>query len=295
MVLAGAHNALSARLVEEAGFDAVWASGFEISASFGVPDGNVLTLSENLAVARSMAAAVEIPVIADCDSGYGNVINVQRTVREYEAAGVAGICLEDNPFPKRCSFYPDPRRKLASLEEHANRLRAAVEARRSDDFVLIGRTEALIVGAGGEEALRRARAYDDAGADLCLVHSKSESPEEVLAVAAAWDRETPLVCVPTTYKETTVAELSDGGYQVVIFANHGLRAGIRAMRETLATLRREGFAASVDARIASLTEVFELVGVAEMVAEERRFAGVEGEPVLPLPEEPVSSLLFEAG
>jgi phosphoenolpyruvate phosphomutase len=147
-----------------------------------------------------------------------------------------------------------------------------------------------------EEALRRARAYDDAGADLCLVHSKSESPEEILAVGAAWDRTTPLVCVPTTYKQATVAELSAGGYQVVIFANHGLRSAIRSMRETLATLRREGFAASVDDRVVSLSEVFDLVGVDEMIEEERRFAGLDDNPAPSSTQEQASSSpISEAG
>mgnify|MGYP001346009017 CR=1 FL=1 len=165
LLVAGAHNPLSARLVEEAGFDAIWASGFEISASQAVPDANILTFSENLEIARGIANAVEIPVIADCDSGFGNAVNVIRTIREYEAAGVAGICIEDNIFPKRCSFYSGSRRELVSVEEHAGKIRAAKAAQRDPDTFIIARTEALIAGWGREEALRRARAYADAGAD----------------------------------------------------------------------------------------------------------------------------------
>ena len=128
LLVAGAHNPLSARLVEEAGFDAVWASGFEISASQAVPDANILSFSENLDIARAMTGAVGIPVIADCDNGFGNAVNVIRTVREYEAAGVAGICMEDNVFPKRCSFYDSSWRELVSPEEHAGKIRAAKDA-----------------------------------------------------------------------------------------------------------------------------------------------------------------------
>ena len=169
-----------------------------------------------------------------------------------------------------------------------------MSARNSDDFLLIARTEALIVGAGVEEALRRARLYDDAGADLCLIHSKSDTPQEIFEVGKAWDRDTPLVCVPTTYKEATVSELAAGGFRVVIFANHGLRAAIRAMQETLATLRRSESSAAVDAQIASLNDVFELVGVEEMVEVERLYAEGADDPARALPERPVSSRLFEA-
>ncbi len=272
ILLAGAHDGMSARLVEEAGFDAVWASGFEISAAAGVPDASILTMTENLAAARTMVERVQIPVLADCDSGYGNVANVVRMVREYEQSGIAGICIEDNPFPKECSFYPGAERPLASIQEHVRRVRACLEARTSKDFVVVARTEALVAGRGVEEALRRAEAYADAGADLCLIHSKSETADEVLAVAARWKRSTPLVCVPTIYRHATVEELHAGGYKVVIFANHGLRSAVRAMRETFARILEMRSAGSVEDRIVSLKTIFELVGVDEMKAQELHLA-----------------------
>src|SRR5947209_1073541 len=139
IVATGAHNALSAKLVGEAGFDAVWASGFEISATFATPDADLLTMSESLAMTRTMVGATRVPIIADCDAGYGNAVNVIRTVRQYEAAGVAGICIEDNAFPKRCSFY-DGRRELATAAEHAEKIRAAKSVQESPDFVVIART-----------------------------------------------------------------------------------------------------------------------------------------------------------
>src|SRR4051794_13071509 len=153
IVLAGAHDGLSARLVQDAGFEGVWASGFEISAAHGVPDASILTMTEMLAASRQMSEAVAIPVIADCDTGFGNAINVIRTVRAFEAADVAGICIEDNVFPKRCSFYPGVKRLLADTDEQTLKIRAAVDA-GSPDFVVIARTEALIAGWGLEEALR---------------------------------------------------------------------------------------------------------------------------------------------
>src|SRR5499425_3618472 len=171
----GAHDALSAKLAEEAGFDAIWASGFGISAASALPDANILTMSETLDAVRRMSDAVQIPVIADCDNGFGNAINVMRTVTEFERAGAAGICIEDNEFPKRCSFYAGVRRDLVLPEEHARKVEAAVAARRSRDFAVIARTEALIVGLGLDEAMSRARLYAESGADAVLVHSKAKS------------------------------------------------------------------------------------------------------------------------
>src|SRR5436305_2516955 len=171
VLAAGAHDALSAKLAEQAGFDAIWASGFGISAVRAVPDANILTLTETLEAVRRIVDAVGIPVIADCDNGYGNAINVMRTAAEFERAGAAGICIEDNEFPKRCSFYAGVRRELVPAEEHARKIEAATTARRAASFLVIARTEALIVGLGLDEALRRATAYARAGADAVLVHS----------------------------------------------------------------------------------------------------------------------------
>jgi phosphoenolpyruvate phosphomutase len=267
----GAHDALSAKLAEEAGFDAVWASGFGISAVNALPDANILTMSEILDAVRRMSDAVRVPVIADCDNGFGNAINVIRTVVEYERAGVAGICIEDNVFPKRCSFYAGVRRELAPTEEHARKIRAAKAAQRDPDFVVIARTEAFIAGWGTQEALKRAYAYAEAGADAILVHSKSSSFAELRDFAAAWDGPCPLVAVPTTYADITAADLAAAGFKLVIFANQALRAAVKAMRQALSVLRQEGRPAAVDPHIAPLTDVYELVGVPDLQANEQKF------------------------
>jgi phosphoenolpyruvate phosphomutase len=271
ILLAGAHNPLSGRIVERAGFDAVWASGYEISASFAVPDANILTMAETLAVAKAMQMAVRVPIIADCDNGYGNAVNVIRTVREYEAAGIAGICIEDNAFPKRCSFYETEARALESEEEFVGKVEAAAASRRSADFLIIARTEALIAGLGLEAALRRARAYADAGADLCLVHSKAADPSEIYEVAAKWDRRAPLVCVPTKYDNASVDELHRAGIKMVIFANYALRSAIKAMQLTLSTIIGERRAAAARSMVASLEEVDEIVGFGELLAHEEQY------------------------
>lgn len=270
-LIAGAHSALSAKLVEEAGFDGVWASGFEISAARAVPDANILTMAEVLDVGAQMADAVDIPVIADCDNGFGNAVNVIRTVREFEANGIGGICIEDNIFPKRCSFYAGVKRELATPEEHAGKVRAALDARRSEDFVVIARTEALIAGWGLDEALHRARTYADAGADYVLIHSKAETCEELKAFSQRWDRETPLVAVPTIYKNTHADELDALGYRVVIFANHALRSSIKAMQGVLADLKRDQRPAAADPYVVPLDEVYRLVGVNQMKEQEKSY------------------------
>jgi phosphoenolpyruvate phosphomutase len=275
---AGAHDALSAKLAEEAGFDAVWASGFGISAVQAVPDANILTLTETLDAVRRMADAVEIPVIADCDNGYGNAINVMRTVAEFERAGAAGICIEDNEFPKRCSFYAGVRRDLVPTEEHARKIEAAVAARRNRGFAVIARTEALICGLGLDEALTRATAYAAAGADAVLVHSKQKDFAELARFAALWKERAPLVAVPTTYPDVSLQELLGAGFRMAIFANQALRGAIVAMRDVLRRMRETGKVASVEERIVPLEEVYQLVGVPELKANERRFLFTGSEP-----------------
>jgi phosphoenolpyruvate phosphomutase len=272
IVIIGAHNGLSGKIGEEAGFDGLWASGFEISASYAVPDANILTMAENLHAAKMMNDSTKIPVVADCDNGYGNAINVIRCVEEYERAGIAAICMEDNIFPKRCSFYAGVKRELSPVEEHAGKIRAAKATQRDRDFAVIARTEALIAGWGMEEALIRGRAYADAGADMVLIHSKSKDPGEVLAFAKAWDRpNTPLVCVPTIYKNTKVSELHEAGFKLIIMANHMIRSSIKTMTETATTLRRELYTGSVEDKVVPLDRVYSLVGVDKMKTEEGAF------------------------
>jgi len=278
--VAGAHDALSAKLIEQAGFDAVWASGFGISATLKcIPDASFITLSEQVDVERNMTEAITIPIIADCDTGYGNALNVMRTVNDHERAGIAAICIEDNVFPKRCSFYAGVRRELISIEEHCGKIKAAKAARDVSDFMVIARTEALIAGWGKEEALKRIHAYADAGADAILIHSKSPTFDELRDVAQACKGRIPLVAVPTIYGDVTTKELEEAGFKVAIFANQAIRSAIRAMRETLRHLIDTGMPHAVKDEIVTLDEVYELVGVPKMKADERRFLTPDGERI----------------
>ena len=263
----GAHNGLSARLVERCGFDAVWASGFELSASYALPDASILTMSEVLEAARVMNEAVSIPVIADCDTGYGDAANVIHMVHRYEASGIAGVCIEDKRFPKLNSFVPRGQ-ELIPAESFAGKIEAATRARRGPDLVVVARTEAFIAGLGVDEALARASCYAKAGADAVLVHSRASTPREIWEFMARWDGAVPVVVVPTTYA-ADADELSCRGVRVVIYANQGIRAATRAMRETFEVLRATGGTRSVEDRIATVEEVLELQGMPGLIETRR--------------------------
>jgi phosphoenolpyruvate phosphomutase len=273
--IVGAHDALGATLAERAGFDGVWSSGLEVSASHGVPDADILTMSEFLTAAQSMASAVRIPVVADCDVGYGNAINVIRTVQRYEAAGIAAICIEDKQFPKVNSFVPG-RQALTSIAEFVGKIEAAKDAQRGRDFMVIARVEALIAGWGQDEALRRAHAYARAGADAILIHDKSSSPQPIVDFIHAWDFSAPLVVVPTTYCSVTVQELADLGVKMVIYANHGLRASIKAVSEAFSEILRAGTTVTIEDKIAPLSLVFELQGFPQLKRAEELYLRSDG-------------------
>jgi len=268
--IAGAHNPLGARLAERAGFDGVWSSGLEISASHGLPDADILTMSELLATARSMAMAVDLPVVADCDAGYGNASNVMHMIRQYEAAGIAAVSIEDKPFPKLNSFVPG-RQELVPTDEFAGKIAAAKAAQRDPDLIVIARIEALIAGWGMAEALRRGEAYAEAGADAVLIHAKGDSPEPILTFLERWRLPVPVVVVPTTYHTISADELYRAGAKMVIYANQGLRASIAAISDTFAAILRDGRTTGIETRIAPLSTVFDLQGLARFQQEESRF------------------------
>src|SRR5215211_5077485 len=224
-----AHSGLSAKIVEEAGFPGIWASGLSISASLGLRDSNEASWTQVLEVLEFMAESTALPILVDGDTGYGNFNNVRRLVRKLCERRVAGVCIEDKLFPKTNSFVGE-RQPLADVDEFSGRIKAGKDSQSHDDFVIVARTEALISGHGLDEALRRAEAYHAAGADAILIHSKAKSAEEVLAFAAEWAGRCPLVLVPTTYCKTPTQRFREAGISMVIWANHNLRAALGAMR-----------------------------------------------------------------
>jgi phosphoenolpyruvate phosphomutase len=237
-----------------------------------VPDANILSMSTHLEMMRAIAATVSVPLIADIDTGFGNAVNVSYIVPLYEAAGVSAVVIEDKTFPKDTSLRTDARQGLVRIEEFQGKLAAAITARKSPDFVVIARVEALIAGLGQEEALRRGLAYAEAGADAILIHSKQKTPDEIVAFIRAWRGPMPLVLVPTAYPQLTEAEIRAlGKVRVVIYGNHAIRAAVGAMRSVFAQIRREGGIANVDAQLPSVQEIIALQGDAAMRELERRF------------------------
>ena len=270
--LMAAHNPLSARLAEEAGFDGIWASGFELSAAYGVPDASLLSFSQHLDMTRAMIEQVGIPLVADLDTGYGNAINVRHVVGAYARAGVAAVVIEDKTFPKDTSLLAGARQDLVRVEEFQGKIAAARQEGAGHDLLVIARTEALIADLGIDEALRRGAAYAEAGADLLLIHSKQKTPDEIVAFTERWGAQIPLVIVPTAYPQLTEAKVKAlGKISIVIYANHAVRAAVAAMREIFAAIRQDGGIHKVDKRIASVEDIFALQRVAAMKAAEKKY------------------------
>jgi phosphoenolpyruvate phosphomutase len=254
--LAGAHNVMGAKLAQEAGFEGIWASSFEIATSHGVSDDEVMTWQQLHEVAAEMAQAVELPIVADCEAGFGGPEVVRELVSAHESAGVAAICMEDCAFPRRCSLLPGTH-GLAPQEEFTRKIEAALGAR--DRLLVLARLQALVAGRGMQEALKRGRAYADAGADAIVVHSRSKQSDEVLEFVARWDRDAPLVVIPTTYHSLTLTQMQAAGkIRMAIYANHGLRAAISAMKRALRQILSEGTSHGVETWIAGLDDAFAL-------------------------------------
>lgn len=266
------HSPLSARLAEEAGFDGLWASGFELSALYGLPDVSLISMTQHLDMVRAIAGQSSLPIVADIDTGFGNAINVIHAIAEYERAGAAAVVIEDKTFPKVTSLVAGGRQELLRIEEFQGKIAAAIATRRSRDLLVIARTEALIAGLGEAEALRRAAAYEEAGADMILIHSKQKAPDEVESFVRAWQGRLPIVIVPTAYpemNETRVRAL--GKIAMVIYGNHAIRACVTAMQDVFARIRKDGGIQNVNNDIVSVEEIFRLQRMDQVKADEKKF------------------------
>lgn len=266
-----AHNGLSARIVEEAGFKGVWASGLSISAALGVRDNNEASWTQVLEVVEFMSDATSVPILLDADTGYGNFNNMRRLVRKLEQRGVAAVCIEDKLFPKTNSFINSEKQPLADIEEFAGKIKAVKDEQADPDFAVVARLEGFIAGWGMEEILRRAEACHEAGADALLIHSRKSTPDQILAFAKTWDRPCPLVIVPTTYYSTPVEVFEQAGIRMVIWANHNVRSAITAMQATSRKIFKERSVRNVEDLIAPLTEVFRLQDAQELIQAEERY------------------------
>ena len=254
----GAFDALSAKLVEINAFDAIWAGSFAISATHALPDASILTMTEFLNAATNMEASCNIPIIADCDTGFGGPSNVNHMIKKYEKSGIAAVCIEDKTFPKQNSFLEDGKQELLPEKEFVAKIIAAKEAQENPNFMLIARTEALISGMGMKEAIKRANAYEKAGADAILIHSKQNSPEEVFEFSESWGGTLPLVVVPTSFPTVKIDELVSHKIKMIIYANQTLRATHAIISKVLGQLKNSTSINDISVDMTSMQEIFQL-------------------------------------
>ena len=266
-----AHNGLSARIVREAGFKGIWASGLSISAQFGVRDNNEASWTQVVDMLEFMADASDLPILLDGDTGYGNFNNLRRLVRKLEQRGIAGVCIEDKQFPKTNSFINGERQQLADVDEFAGKIAAGKDTQTDPSFSFVARVEALIAGRGMEEALRRAEAYRRAGADAILIHSKLSKADEILEFSREWARRCPLVIVPTRYYSTPTEVFRQAGISTVIWANHLVRSAATAMQSVAKEIHDSETLVNVEDRIVSVDEIFRLQDAEEYAAAERQY------------------------
>jgi 2,3-dimethylmalate lyase len=272
IVAPGAYDAWSARLIEKAGFPVVYMTGYGVSASaIGQPDIGLLTMTEMVNVARNMVNAINIPLIADGDTGYGGILNVIRTVREYEQAGIAAIQMEDQVYPKRCGHMEG--KQLVPVEEMIAKLRAAVHARKSPDFIIIARTDARAV-TGLQDAIARANAYAEVGADVIFLEAP-ESVEEMKVIAASIDR--PLLANMVESGKTPFLDsnaLLEIGYKIIIYPVSSLYTVTKAVARTLQKLKNEGTTRNCMDDMVEFKEFNEMIGVQEQRDLEKTFSSM---------------------
>jgi phosphoenolpyruvate phosphomutase len=271
-----AHNGLSAKIVEEAGFKGIWASGLSISASLGVRDSNEASWTQVLDVLEFMSDATSIPILLDGDTGYGNFNNARRLVQKLEQRQIGGVCIEDKLFPKTNSFINGKTQQLAEIDEFCGKIKAMKDTQSDEDFVVVARVEAFITGYGLEEALRRAEAYRQAGADAVLIHSKRSDIAEIESFMNEWAGRLPVVIVPTKYYTTPTIRFQELGVHLVIWANHNLRASIDAMKKISGQIFQEESLVHAEESVAALEEVFRLQRAEELQEAERKYLPLRG-------------------
>jgi 2-methylisocitrate lyase-like PEP mutase family enzyme len=273
LVAPGCFDGLSARLVEEAGYEAAYLSGGAVARSMGIPDIGLVSMSEAIERAAQVVSVVKIPVIADADTGYGNAVNLVRTVREFERVGVAAIHIEDQITPKRCGHLDG--KEVISLTEMQQKLKAALAARTDPDFAIIARTDARGVN-GFDDAIERARAFAKLGVDAIFVEAP-QSEEELAEIPRRLPGVPLLVNVFKGGKTPMLpmARLEKMGYRIAIYPSETQRAAIHAMRNALATLKREGTTESIDATLTTFKERDRVVGLDDWQSIEKAYLTID--------------------
>jgi phosphoenolpyruvate phosphomutase len=274
-----AHNGLTAKIVEEAGFKGIWGSGLSISASLGVRDNNEASWTQILEVLEFLSDATSIPILLDGDTGYGNFNNARRLVKKLVTRGIAGVCIEDKLFPKTNSFISGEAQPLADIEEFCGKIKAMKDSQTDDDFIVVSRVEAFIAGWGLREALRRAEAYRQAGTDAILIHSKRSDITEIEAFMKEWSGRLPVVLVPTKYYSVPTKKFQELGASLIIWANHNLRAAITAVQKVTQQIYQEQSLANIEPQVVAVDEVFRLQGTDELKQAEKKYLPASGNKV----------------
>lgn len=269
-----AHNGLSAKIVEETGFQGIWASGLSISAALGVRDSNEASWTQVLDVVEFMSESTNIPILLDGDTGYGNFNNARRLIKKLESRGVAGVCLEDKLFPKTNSFIDGETQQLAHIDEFCGKIVACKETQNDPDFMVVARLEAFITGLGLEEAYKRAEAYHMAGADAILCHSKKKDDTDIEAFMELWGNRCPVIIVPTKYYHVPTEKFEKMGVSTIIWANHNMRASVKAIQNTTQSIFDNQSLAPVETSetIVPVSEVFRLQNTSELKTAEDKYS-----------------------
>ena len=260
----GAFDVMSAKLAEMNGFDAIWASGFGISSARALPDAGIITMTELLDAVTFMSEACNIPVIADSDTGYGGPNNVAHLVKKFENAGIGGICIEDKTFPKENSLFKDGKQVMISKRDFVAKIVAAKNAKKNDDFIIIGRVEALIADLGIEEAMSRANAYAKAGADIIFVHSRKESTDEIFEFLKLWQGKVPIMIIPTAFPTVTLDELKSRGVGMVVYAHQTTLAAFAAVSDVIKQMSKVKSLSELNTKMASMEDLFNLQGMQQI-------------------------------
>jgi phosphoenolpyruvate phosphomutase len=272
-LICGASNAMIAKLAENAGFDGIWLSSFELHAWNRFPDASILNVADYADAISKMSDRVDIPILVDADEGGPSAINTIRMAREYSKSGAWGMCIEDNPSPKRCSFY-GMKKEMEKIPTMVGKIRAAIEKNNKENFAVIARTEALIQKHGIDVAMERARAYTDAGCDGFLIHNKNQTPDEVLLFAEKYHAAgitTPLVIVPTTYNQITTQQMKDAGISLAIYANYSVRATVKILQEMFEMIIKEGSLSAGNDLVEPMSTIFDLIWVEELKENQKKY------------------------
>lgn len=269
LVVPGPYDSASARLIVSMGYKALWAGGFVSTAtSLGTPDINLLGMSEHLVFCRNMADATGVPIIADVDTGYGNAVTVTRTVQAFDRGGIAAIVIEDQRSPKQASLYPGER-SLLPIAEMAAKIRAAVDSRFDEEMMVWARTDSFAAGADCSEALERAHAYAEAGADVIVPVSREQKNIELFA--RAWDGSKPLCAIPTFFPQLKTTAIQEMGYAVQVISLAPILAALKAVKTVMKRQLDEGAIAGQEDQMLQFQELVQLMGQDEFIAMEQRY------------------------